>query len=45
MLRADSGYWQGQRHRQFSLAYESMSDDFATDYTTRKDLGPDWPIC
>ena len=21
-----------------------MSDDFATDYTTRKDLGPDWPI-
>lgn len=45
VLRADSGYWQGLNDiAEFSLAYESMSDDFATDYTTRKDLGPDWPI-
>lgn len=44
-LRADHGFWRGLDDvAEFTLAYASVTEDFDTDYTAERTLGPNWPL-
>lgn len=44
VLRADDGFWRSYDDVDtFALAYDTISDTFATDYSPDLNLGPSWP--
>lgn len=45
VLRGDHGFWRSFDHvAEYRFAYEQMVDNFDTDYTEARSLGPDWSV-